>query len=72
MTSLKYEDYLTVCEKKNSEYRDEIRAVARKLVDEGKSFEDMAELFMDSKKCIAFDHALFCYYMLYREQSTNK
>ena len=71
MTSLLYERYKEICEAKRSAYRADIRALAGRLVAEGKSYEDMAELFMDSTKCIAFDHALFCYYLHFREAAAS-
>ena len=66
MTSMNYNDYRQVFEAKHGEYRDGIRRLAKRLVDEGKTYEDLAELFMDTTKCIAFDHALFCYFMHYK------
>ena len=71
MTSLLYEHYKEVCEAKESAYRADIRALAERLVAEGKSFGDMAELFMGSTKCVAFDHALFCYYLHFREVAAS-
>lgn len=72
MTSLPYADYKKLMDARNDEYRDRIRDYAKQLVAEGKTFEDMAELFMGTTKCIAFDHALFCYFLHFSQQQPRR